>query len=153
MPTLTLLVGIPRSGKSTWRSGLEGVFIVNPDEIRLLVAGEEFDERWEPTVWTVAFAMTESALTQGFDVVVDATNVTERRRAPFVALAKRIGAPVVARVFPVPLELALERNRRADRRVPEHVIRRKFHAFAWPTPEEGIDEIIVHHPVESFAGI
>lgn len=52
-PTLVLMVGLPRSGKSTIaRSGR--VPIVSPDAIRLALHGQPFIASAEPTVWATA---------------------------------------------------------------------------------------------------
>jgi len=78
--TLTLTVGLPRSGKSTW-ARRAGVPIVNPDSIRLALHGQRYAPAAEPMVWAIAKYMVHSLFLAGHDhVVVDATNTTEKRR-------------------------------------------------------------------------
>lgn len=80
MKLLVITVGLPRSGKSTYARQL-GVPIVCPDAIRLAVHGQRFLASSEPLVWSIARTMVLSLFHAGHDVVVlDATNITRRRR-------------------------------------------------------------------------
>lgn len=80
MPVLILTVGLPRSGKSTWAMQ-QGVPVVNPDAIRKSLGVYPFNPDTEDMVWTVARYMVKSLFAAGHKVVVlDATNVTKRRR-------------------------------------------------------------------------
>jgi predicted kinase len=89
--------GLPASGKSTCareRTLKDGnVLRVNRDDIRAMGFGMH---RWTHTRedWTVAvekFAI-EGAISNGFSVVVDSTNLTEKRYQYFQNLAKQLGA-------------------------------------------------------------
>jgi predicted kinase len=76
MNTLIVTVGLPRSGKSTWAKGT-GHPIVNPDAIRLAIHYPPA----EPLVWGLAHTMVDALFMAGHEtVVIDATNVTEKRR-------------------------------------------------------------------------
>lgn len=79
-PTLTLTVGLPRSGKSTWAKA-SGYPVVNPDSIRLVLHGQPFLPEREPEVWRLTRLMVEALFQAGHQtVVLDATNVTRKRR-------------------------------------------------------------------------
>lgn len=83
MPTLTVLVGLPRSGKSTYAKQLRartGAVIVNPDTVRLALHGKKFEPLAEDTVWANVRLMVRSLLMLDHDVIADATNVTAIRR-------------------------------------------------------------------------
>jgi predicted kinase len=78
--TLHLMVGLPRSGKSTAARQL-GFPIVEPDAIRRVIHGTHWRENVEPMIWAVARIMVESLFESGHpDVVLDAVNHTEERR-------------------------------------------------------------------------
>ena len=80
MKKLFLTIGLPRSGKSSW-SMKQGVPVVNPDAIRLVIHGQAFVREAEPMVWTIAKYMVKALFTAGHDnVIVDATNITRKRR-------------------------------------------------------------------------
>lgn len=79
--TLILMVGLPRSGKTTVARSL-GHPIVNPDSIRwALHAPEPFLKGMEPFVWGQATIMVKALFGAGHShVIVDATNITRSRR-------------------------------------------------------------------------
>ncbi len=80
MKTLILTVGLPRSGKSTWAMK-QGVPVVNPDSIRYAIHGQRFLAQAEPLVWATAYTMARALFLAGHEtVIVDATNVTQKRR-------------------------------------------------------------------------
>ena len=80
---VVLLVGLPRSGKSTWAKK-QGLPIINPDSIRLALHGQRFIGLAEPFVWAICYLMIRALLLAGHEgVIVDATNVTEKRRKPY----------------------------------------------------------------------
>lgn len=73
---LTVLVGLPKSGKSTFAKAL-GQPIVNLDSIRLALTGQPFYDDAESIVLSIAKIMIISLFLAGHDrVTLDATNVT-----------------------------------------------------------------------------
>jgi predicted kinase len=84
LKTVILMVGLPRSGKTTkalalWRG--TGSPIVCPDAIRLALHGQRFASRAEPFVWAIAKIMVRALFLAGHEtVIVDATNTTRKRR-------------------------------------------------------------------------
>lgn len=78
---LILMVGLPRSGKSTAARRL-GFPIVSPDAIRLALHGQRFQTLAEPFVHAIAQTMVRALFLAGHEtVVVDACHTTEKRRA------------------------------------------------------------------------
>lgn len=84
MNRLILMVGFPRSGKSTeaWALSQElGAPIVNPDSIHKVIHGTPYRDEANPIVWAVAKTMVRALFEAGHDVViVDACNNTKQRR-------------------------------------------------------------------------
>lgn len=87
MGKLTVLIGLARSGKSTFASNWQtDVFvsgppdsprvIVNSDQIRLSIHGERYNKHAEPFVRAVTMAMVKSLYGQGYNVLIDETNTT-----------------------------------------------------------------------------
>jgi predicted kinase len=86
---LHFLIGLPRSGKSTWATnwmrGTPSVrngivyprVVVCADDIRLAIIGERFWAPAEPAVHMVKDYMTEALLARGHDVCIDGTHTTE----------------------------------------------------------------------------
>ena len=83
-PTLIMMVGLPRSGKSTWARE-HSAPIVCPDAIRLALHGQRFVQSAEPLVWAMAHLMVDSLFLAGHKhVILDATNNTRRRRKEWI---------------------------------------------------------------------
>lgn len=84
---LILMVGLPRSGKTTWAKEYvkenPNTIIVSPDTIRFALHGKRFIVEAEEFVWAIHYTMVKTLLLQGYDVLVDATNTTEKRRKPY----------------------------------------------------------------------
>jgi predicted kinase len=77
---LVCMVGLPRSGKTTYALTL-GYPVVQPDAIRLAIHGQRFLPLAEPLVWAMAKVMVRALFLAGHStVVLDATNVSRKRR-------------------------------------------------------------------------
>ena len=76
-------------------------------------------------------------------VCVDATFVSRKRRAPFLALGVEYGKPVHAVHFTTPFAECLRRNalRTPDRSVPLRAMTRMRDAFETPFPSEGFASV------------
>jgi predicted kinase len=80
MGKLILMVGLPRSGKSTVARAM-GHPIVSPDAIRLAMHGQRYAMLEEPRVWQTAQLMVRALFLAGHPtVILDATNGTRQRR-------------------------------------------------------------------------
>ena len=105
-PRLVVLVGYPRSGKSTivrdWYIP-HGYAAVCPDIIRHVVRGRLSMDAMEHYAWSVVYIMADSLLFAGNKVVVDGTHISRHRRENWV---KR-GA--VFHYVPTPVEVCLKR--------------------------------------------
>jgi predicted kinase len=79
--TLVILVGLPRSGKTTSAREL-GIPIVSPDAIRISLHGRRYFAETESFVWALARVMVASLFRAGHDqVALDACNHTRKRRS------------------------------------------------------------------------
>ena len=108
---LTLTVGLPRCGKTTWAQQ-QGVPIVCPDAIRLAMHGQPFIPSAEPLVWAIAHLMASALFLSGHDhVIVDATNNTKKRREEW-------NSPwwdVTTKIFSTPADVCIKRAEAAER--------------------------------------
>ena len=121
-PVLILMVGLPRSGKTTW-ARQQDVPVVNPDALRLAMHGRPFLTEAEPWIWTMLRTMIKALFLSGHHVVImDACNNTRRRRRDWdnplwrVAFKNMLPTP-----SPTP-ELAAECVRRARATAREDLI-------------------------------
>ena len=141
MVSLTILVGLPGSGKSTWaNAAANNAIVISSDKLRGIIGVDESDQSVSPEVFRTMFAMTHYFLSEGKAVVIDATNVSKKSRAPFIAIARKYSAHVVACVANTPAEICKARNNARARVVPEFVIDRMAGAFEMPLVGE-VDEV------------
>jgi predicted kinase len=80
---LVMMVGLPRSGKSTWALA-QGYPIVCPDAIRLAKTGMRWWGPIEHEIWATARTMVRSLFLAGHKVVIlDATSLKRKNRDDF----------------------------------------------------------------------
>lgn len=142
MATLTIMRGLPASGKSTWArkhvADHPDTVIVSLDGLRRMMMGsltayhQRRTDRMEQLIVRTAHAMVCDALRKGLNVIMDAQNATMERVHALVGLAADCNADVQTVAFPEPLDTLLERNRtRAqDDRVPEEYLRDQYERYA-----------------------
>lgn len=88
MPKITLMCGLPGSGKSTVAEDLiknnKKTIIISRDSIRIMVcsnyANYKFSDVNEGLIKSLTFACLESALERGYNVVIDETNINKVKR-------------------------------------------------------------------------
>lgn len=145
MNTLTLMVGLPASGKSTYAKQLENkdTIVLSSDSIRAELWGDERDQRSPQVVFDTLYTRAIDALKRNINVVIDATNVTKADRAnalkPFVGLDIKRRAIVIN----TPINICIQQNKLRERTVPDDVIKRFYDMYEEPTIDEGFDEIIM----------
>ncbi|MFX1239580.1 MAG: AAA family ATPase [Promethearchaeota archaeon] len=151
--TLTMLVGIPGTGKSTLAKKMmetcpQGRVIVSSDEIRFNMlnyseTGVDFDPTVEARVWNLIESSVKNVIAASLtkEIVLDATNVRRSNRSKFIKIAKENGIKTRAIVLYKPLEEVKEQNMSRKRIVPDDVIENFFDRFQPPTKDE-FDTII-----------
>lgn len=137
-PFLYVLVGLPRSGKSTWanRSAKKlGATIVAGDDIRRAM-GFEWDPKRDREVRKNLKLMVLALILRGQNVIVDETNHTRARRRVWLSLTPWAHVRFVEIPDP-PREEHLARCRRVG--FPLKVIRQKRREFEPVVPSESIE--------------
>jgi predicted kinase len=134
---LIVTVGLPRSGKSTWAKTM-GWPIVNPDSIRLALHEKRFLSRAEPFVWAIAYTMVEALFLAGHScVVVDATNVTRKRRDEWIS---RYEGAVELKIIDTSPFVCMSRARAENDQEIIPVIQRMAQEWDLPIPDSWKEE-------------
>lgn len=123
-----MLIGVSGSGKSTYAESLglnTKLAVVSTDAIRKEIFGDEADQHDGARVFQSAYLRMNYCLWLMRDVVFDATNTTKRGRDQLLRAIKEPCHKVAVLITP-PLEVALARNSKRQRIVPESVIRRQY---------------------------
>ena len=138
---LTITVGLPGSGKSTYLARL-GVNAISSDEIRRIVADDPHDQSMNARIFSVIRYLIRQRITAGRPVTyVDATHLTPWERKPYVMLARRYGCQLEALFFDVPVDTCIARNQARERVVPEEAIRKMAQQMITPSIEEGFARV------------
>ncbi len=130
---ITILIGIPASGKSTYakdyiRNNADTVR-VNRDDFRLMLKSAQMTEpKIEDMITTLVDATITQSLLRKCNVLVDATNLKVGYIKSFIEKFK-YSADIDYRVFDISLEKALERDAKREATVGEAVIKKMYKDF------------------------
>lgn len=159
MNKLIILIGIPASGKSTHAKEeylkRTNYKIICPDTIRKEKFNVKFDIEKENQIWTYIFDLIRKQLTIS-NIVIDATNLKEKRRAEYVKIAKETNSKIEAVIINEKITECLKRNnsRDIDKIVPNEVMDlmiKDFNKLMHNNPletlqKEGFDDIeVIYH--------
>lgn len=145
MATLTLLVGIPGSGKSTYAKTKidRRCKIVSSDAIRKELFFDEADQEHNDIVFKTLYERARNFLIDGKDVVIDATNSTIENRKLALSHFSDLNIKRKAIVIETPLENCITYDKKRRRIVGEKIINEFAESYTFPTKEEGFDDISV----------
>ncbi len=142
---LVMLVGIPGSGKSTMSNEYieKGYAVHSSDLIRRELYGDEETQGKASAVFEMIAQRARKDLSAGRPCVIDATNLSRRRRrSMLISLSKHAEKKTCAVVLASP-ETCMERNACRARTVPHEQIYHMLCAFETPYYYEGWDRIDV----------
>ncbi len=126
-PSLILLIGPSGAGKSTFAARhFQPTEIISSDHCRALICDDAAAQHLNAETFELVHHLTRLRVQQGKLTVVDATNLEQPARRPFLRLARRCGVPVVALVFEVALATCQAQNQARNQRVvPPEVVQKQ----------------------------
>jgi len=149
-PMLTLLVGPPCAGKSTWKA--ENIqsctTVISRDAyVEQLGEGDTYSEKFkslskedQAKIDQLVLKDFNAALKIGEGIVVDMTNMSKSSRKKFVSPAKRSGYVIEAVVFHVGVKTMKARNLsrtiKEGKFIPTHVFDNMMKSFSYPLFDE-----------------
>lgn len=145
MNRLIMLIGLPAAGKSFYCKELQKLYkedeieIVSSDSIRKELFGSENEQRYNNEVFEEVYKRVKKSLLQKEITVLDATNLSRKRRINFIRELPKCNCNAV--VFAVPFYLCCERNSKRERVVPQYVMERMYKSFEPPHRAEGFSAI------------
>lgn len=131
MPTLTMLKGLPASGKSTWAK--EQVKLskgktkrVNKDDLRAMIDDGEWSKENEKFILSVRDSIIVDALFQHKNIIVDDTNLAPKHEKDLRHIAEELDAEFEIKWFDTPLAECIRRDMLRPNPVGKKVIRRFY---------------------------
>lgn len=149
-PSFIMLMGLPGSGKSTWRAQFKGQCVqISTDDLVEDAAqwgGKTYSEVWPDEIkaaTSAANAAFKAALKDGASIMWDQTNLTAKKR-------KKVLDQVPAHYHTVLVHVRCDEEVRQDRmknrpgkEIPTHVDASMLSSMVPPSMDEGWDEILV----------
>ena len=134
MKTITVLKGLPASGKSTWaKSQLDehpGLFKrVNKDDLRAMLDNSKWSKDNEKFVVMVRDAIIRLALQEGYHVILDDTNLHNKHQLKMEEIAIDYNAQVSVKFFDATVQECIERDLKRSASVGERVIKKMYRQF------------------------
>jgi len=151
-PTLTIMCGLARSGKSTWISqNRKDTVVISPDKVRSEIFGHQYFANAEDFIWGVTKAMARIILEQGKDTLIDATHITFGSRSTWIKIAEQYGANLEIVWIKTSMAECIRRNENSEvgQKLPEGVIERMAINFEDPYYEmrdEDVDIELIEFP-------
>lgn len=141
---VTLLIGLPASGKSTYATEVKPDLILSSDKIREELYGDESRQGNPAEVFSVLYERMEKAIDNGNGsehIIIDATNMSKRDRSKAIEIAKGGNHIIRAVVMDTPIAVCIRRNDARERKVPDFVFDRMLRKYEEPSLSEGFDII------------
>lgn len=130
--TIIVMVGPPASGKTYFAKEFvkeKSTWIrVNRDDLRLM-CGDYWVPSREKLINTLEESIVTSALKQGYNVIIDATNLNPKTKAKWEEIASNFDANIEYKEIVVPYKEAVKRDKNRDLQVGEDTIRMFYRKY------------------------
>lgn len=141
MPKLTMLRGLPASGKTTWakeqidKAPKNSIKRVNKDDLRAMLDNGQWSKGSEKLILNIRDLIIVYTLREGKHVIIDDTNLFPQHEKDLRNIAKAWNCSFEIKDFTrVPLTECIERDKNRDNPVGYKVIRDMYDKFLKPDP-------------------
>ena len=156
MTDFIMMVGLPGSGKSHWadekfkeKRDYGRFVLISSDKLRKSEYGDESVQGDNQKLFQMIHKTIKERLTEGDDVIFDATNINYKHRVQLLQFLKNVpNVRKTAVVMATPIDKCLERNQGRVRNVPSFVVDRMWKSFTCPTYGEGWNDIQFVFPTD-----
>ena len=156
-PVLTILVGLPGSGKSTVAEQLKksqpNVEIFSSDEYRERYCGDVNNQTKNEKIFRLLYTDLREALLLGKNCILDATNINRKARKKCLEKFSDLAIETVAYFVDTEFEVCIQRDAQRSRTVGKGVIEKFLHMFEFPQYFEGFDRIYIHSKINTKANV
>lgn len=135
MKKLIMCKGLPASGKSTWAREMtkKGYKRINRDDLRSMIDDGLWSKKNEVFIVGCRNTLISDAITAGYSVIVDDTNLSPSNETDLRAIAELLNIKFEVKDFTdVPLDICLERDRKRVNSVGKQVIMGMYNKFLKP---------------------
>jgi predicted kinase len=138
-PVLTLTVGLPASGKTTFARTAGFGLAISLDDCRELLWGDR-KKQYGPggidALLTLQQTIITGAMRENKSIIVDNTGILKEHRTPLIETAEKHGYATQIVYFDVPYEECIRRNEARDDAVPAEIME----SFALKIEVPAVDE-------------
>lgn len=155
MSKLIVLVGLPASGKSTFTKELaekENAIILSSDELRNELFNDINDQSDNAKVFEVMNKRAKDFLSQGDNVIYDATNINRKRRIHLIKNELNADENIVY-YFNTPMSTCVWNDSNRKRMVGYDVIDKMYKTMHIPTKLEGWDKVVFVNDDYKYLGV
>lgn len=130
---ITLTVGIPASGKSTWskaqsKKDTNLVRICRDDFRQMLQSSQMMPGKGEELVSQLVESSIREAISEGYNVIVDQTNCNAKYLRKLIEFCRDLD-DVTLEFFDIDYDEAIERNSKREMKVPDSVIKKMLDGY------------------------
>jgi predicted kinase len=126
MTNLTVLSGLPASGKTTKAKEIMkktgNTVRLNRDSLREMMHFSKWSPTNEKTIVQTEKDMAFDLLVEGHNVIIDDTNLSEDHKITWEEIAEKTDSKFTFLELDTPMDVCIERNDKREDKVPSHVI-------------------------------
>lgn len=128
-----MMVGLPASGKSTYAKGLidsnNNIKRISKDDLREMFQSGKYTPDSELWILFIRDNLIRLLLEDGYDVVVDDTNLNPKHKTALESLARSFGAEIKPVIIDTSIDECVIRDSKRNKPVGEKVIRDMYEKY------------------------